>query len=1659
MDLKNSHLHHATDELTTRSNFHISMTLGFRLLLSLCIQCGLAFAALSQEHRTVHFYTGSGDIRWDLLTHLILFDKSNLDANGGFIPPSASEAANIVRLRREAMVHGKTLIYGMAGGFSSYQPMLADAAKRAAYIDGAAKMIGDHELAGVDFDFEYPVTSADFALMDTFFNAMRARLGPKPLITASVAHWQVQMNSNTINNSLDWVQTMGYYFRSAAQSASDLARYTDAGATPARLCLGVPFAGKSQNSPTIPWDIGYNSLVGKVTPFDPAVNSVFHVDGDFQFVGVNFQKEKLRVAADGGGGTMVWHHTVDVTDSARSVAVSLHEESVRYVAPIDGFELPAGVSANAIYQNGGAAIQGSHTRVNGLTGGEVTFSFNGSLYSQSRVRSKDAATPFGFPSGASIRLDYKIIDAAANVHFYLRLRDSAGNYIQAPAYDVFASTGWKRLTFGRSSFSANASFNENDIRSYELFGQYGAIGSAFTSRVVLDNLVMISPHPALRPVPDADADGFSDLLEHHLGTSAVNPATTPTAGFAGMHAWWRLDEAAYPVCADAVRGIHGMASGGTRVAGKSGNALQLDGVDDRILMAPAASLVGAGSFTLSAWVKTNDADGGVILQQRDASTNGYQGQYQLGMTPQGTVSFFIYNGGFQFDFATTASIRDGQWHHVAAVREGTEGRIFIDGVLAGQASGAVKSLEPLAVTAGCDYRDNISFLNAALDDIRIYRRALDAQDLADVSAYTPALLADRSVSYDDRLPVGSTITTLASQGALPGSSTVYRIVAGDPTEQFQLDTSTGVLSLSRYPDATTSGSQVLTVEAVTDGLSSSRSLANITLNLVLFTKQDNTDALNLGSSWVGGTAPGADHVALWNRTLAAASSVALGADRSWHGLRIADPGGLVTIPTGNTLTLGASGIDMAAATQDLTIEAGLLSGASQSWNVASGRTFLRPGGTTTFGTGTTTTLSGTGTVGFGGTQDLSGSGALVIDGCTLLNNLQGGTMDRSGSTLLNSGTIKLQSPANLFGNGTLHLNGGAIGSGNATAFTVGCGLAIGGDPAIGGNGLGTGLLTFMGNTDLNGGNRTLTSNLTSGLGAHFSGIVSNGGLVKAGAGILTLSGANTFSGPTSVDAGGLAIGLNGLSNSSTVVLSGISPQLFIGANGTTTLNNLSGVASATIRSDLTITGTAGARTLAIHQTTNGTYAGTFVEGGGRPISLTKTGTATLALSNTGNNFTGNIQVDAGQLDAGATQSGSVTGPLGAVIGGRTLTINSGATVRFLPNNVFGGSGKSAATIPNVVVNGGTLQIYRFNILGNVTLNSGTLRNSNGPDPVTYDGFQFIGPVTVGGSSASTLETTTGKGGHLLGAGTNVFTVNDATGDSAPDFIVNTILRNGSGDYPGAGTLVKSGPGTMLLAGHNVYTGTTTVNNGTLLVNGSLGSGAVTVTTGATLGGNGNLGGSLTIQSGGIHALTVAAAPSAQVTRTISGSLDLNAGNVLTLTSNTPPQPGIFILATATGGITGTPGTVNLPPGVKGSVTVNENSLALIVRSDYTNWLSTFTFAPEADTSPTGDPDRDGLVNFNEYAFGLVPDSGTSASPVTTLPSRSHGTFSYTRRSVALSNLTFTYEWSDTLTGAWTSFSPVLETSNFASPVETITVGLTPALIGKPALFVRVKATN
>ncbi len=204
------------------------------------------------------------------------------------------------------------------------------------------------------------------------------------------------------------------------------------------------------------------------------------------------------------------------------------------------------------------------------------------------------------------------------------------------------------------------------------------------------------------------------------------------------------------------------------------------------------------------------------------------------------------------------------------------------------------------------------------------------------------------------------------------------------------------------------------------------------------------------------------------------------------------------------------------------------------------------------------------------------------------------------------------------------------------------------------------------------------------------------------------------------------------------------------------------------------------------------------------------------------------------FSTGSQISPAITGGGVTKRGAGTLTLSAG--------NAYTG---------NSNVEAGTLMLANVNALVNSTavLSGGPLS------------FSAITSATLGGLSGSqnfTLQNTDGTA-VALAAGNNG---------------ANTTY---SGAMGGSGSLVKIGGGTLILSGTHTYTGTTSVNGGTLRVNGAVGSGTLAVAANATLGGSGRVNGLATIQNNG-H-LAPGNSPG---TLTFTNGLTLNGGAMLDL---------------------------------------------------------------------------------------------------------------------------------------------------------------------------------
>ena len=235
------------------------------------------------------------------------------------------------------------------------------------------------------------------------------------------------------------------------------------------------------------------------------------------------------------------------------------------------------------------------------------------------------------------------------------------------------------------------------------------------------------------------------------------------------------------------------------------------------------------------------------------------------------------------------------------------------------------------------------------------------------------------------------------------------------------------------------------------------------------------------------------------------------------------------------------------------------------------------------------------------------------------------------------------------------------------------------------------------------------------------------------------------------------------------------------------------------------TGTGGSLTLSVP---SGTPSITVTNGNATLLpallgsnGLAKSGPGTLVLS--GNNtYLGNTTIDGGVLELSA--SGKLYN--GGWNNTYVITVNAGGTWR-MPNYSYEGVGQLADYAARRVLNGGTIEV------------TGTTQNSGQNFTVTATGGTFRYAPTV---TTDTLTLSGNGNGNIPVSGALTF-------DSLGNIMVSEIIE-------GAGSLVKTGAGTLTLSGANTYSGGTTIDAGIVATGGSgnLGSGGIVLGPSATL---------------------------------------------------------------------------------------------------------------------------------------------------------------------------------------------------------------------------------
>lgn len=627
----------------------------------------------------------------------------------------------------------------------------------------------------------------------------------------------------------------------------------------------------------------------------------------------------------------------------------------------------------------------------------------------------------------------------------------------------------------------------------------------------------------------------------------------------------------------------------------------------------------------------------------------------------------------------------------------------------------------------------------------------------------------------------------------------------------------------------------LTINAMLPLTSANLIVSNSALNLVISSvaaqifKASNALNLTNGSSWIGSVVPASTNVATWNTNEPAAlPPLTLGANLTWAGIKIANPGGPVTLNNGNTLTLGGApyAIDLSTATVDLTLNCPLALGAADVLDVASGRTL---------------TLNNV----------ISGSFPITLQdvGTTIF----AGANTYAGNTTISAGTLRLGA-ANVIPDGA--------GNGN---------VALAGTLDLNGNSETINGLTGAGAVDNSA--ASTTSTLTVGgnnQGSTFTGVIQNSGslatnnLVKIGTNTLVLAGANTLSGTVTVSTGTLAVSNTAPFNSaSSIALAGgttlrsdidgevIAAPVSVGAVnttvtitapisplvagvGTTTvsfnsaisgagnvtflgLNPFNGNGTINLKTQNTYTGNtlmtcSDAFIQSILQTNNENIAVQLYAGNALPPTtvLTMDGTPGISVANNRYcelNLNGHSQTLAGLTNIPQTfRAQRVINPDTTSATG-ALTVNNSADYTFSGN--LGGSSGSGSLATGIAGNkfslvksgGGTFTIAGANTYtGGTTINGGTLQvsSSTGTGDVTINtNGTLSGTGTIAGNvinSGTLLPGTGGSSDTLTISGNLTLNANStntfAVDGSAP---ANTsVALGGSATYDGLLKIVPSG---------------------------------------------------------------------------------------------------------------------------------------------------------------------------------------------------------------------------------------------------------------------------
>jgi hypothetical protein len=354
------------------------------------------------------------------------------------------------------------------------------------------------------------------------------------------------------------------------------------------------------------------------------------------------------------------------------------------------------------------------------------------------VGKKYETPPFGFPAEATEDVynlcladgDYTftIVDAYADgmpegdynlISRYETLHVSDGDFGAGESFDFTINDRYYRFVGPGTDWNDDANWNRKVPSTFAEFGKI-----TIESDCIKKDGLEITPPNILQvkhgltfsaTARDSKNDTIHGLVAHYLFNGNADDETG--------------------------NGFNGIIDGATPAADKFGNiqkALSFDGNDFvRIPDLYNATTQPLENVTYSLWFKPYQNYGvgdfySLIIRTTDAGFTDMIGKPNFGGGVNGEFQFYMYNGNLNFSKATTIEFLANQWYHVVATRDNDTMKIYLNSAKEGEVNyTSPPSFYPDLYLGGHETA-NRWYFNGALDDLRIYDRALTDAEIQEI---------------------------------------------------------------------------------------------------------------------------------------------------------------------------------------------------------------------------------------------------------------------------------------------------------------------------------------------------------------------------------------------------------------------------------------------------------------------------------------------------------------------------------------------------------------------------------------------------------------------------------------------------------------------------------------------------------------------------------------------------------------------------------------------------------------------------------------------------------------------------------------------------------------------------------------------------------------